>query len=135
MDKFMMIFATIPVATGALIAAPGLAVALVAMRLARRQRLRSVALESSLDALRNEAKLAADLSLRAGRHVERMERDCASLAARVERIERRADARSFDRAIDSARLGADSGQLSEQFGLSRGEADLVTRLHCRKKIA
>jgi hypothetical protein len=42
---------------------------------------------------------------------------------------------SFDQAIDSARRGADPVKLTQQFGLSRGEADLVMRLHGQKKSA
>jgi Protein of unknown function (DUF2802) len=41
----------------------------------------------------------------------------------------------FDQAIDFARRGTDPGRLTQQFGLSRAEADLVTRLHGRKQIA
>ena len=37
--------------------------------------------------------------------------------------------------VASARRGTDSGRLRQQFGLSRSEADLVWRLHGRKKTA
>ena len=57
------------------------------------------------------------------------------MADRVDQVELRGAAHSFEQAIDSARRGADSGKLARQFGLSCGEADLVARLHGRKKSA
>jgi len=37
--------------------------------------------------------------------------------------------------LKTGRRGTDSGRLTQQFGLSRCEADLVWRLHGRKKTA
>jgi hypothetical protein len=42
-------------------------------------------------------------------------------------------AEPLDRAIDSARLGATPRSLAQKFGLSHLEAELVSRLHGRKK--
>jgi hypothetical protein len=67
--------------------------------------------------------------------VKRFEQEHAGVADRVALVELRGSAQSFDLAIDSARRGTDSGRLTQQFGLSRGEADLVKRLHGRKKTA
>jgi hypothetical protein len=111
------------------------AAVLVAIQAMRGWRTRCLALESSLAAVRRELELVASIGLKTGRHVKRVESDCSGVADRIERVELRSPVRSFDQAIDSARCGADSSKLTQLFGLSRGEADLVTRLHGRKKIA
>jgi hypothetical protein len=113
----------------------GLAVALFAMGETRRWRGRCVSLESSLASLRRELELAASINIKTGRRVRRIEQEHASLADRVDRIELRGGGQFFDQAIDSARRGVDAGKLAQRFGLSGGEAELVTRLHGRKKIA
>jgi hypothetical protein len=105
----------------------------------RHLRRRCEALESSVVALhgalvrnRNEAGVAAT---QATDRVRRLEQAGVHLTERLRFVERRSDGRSFDLAIDSARHGAASGQLAEQFGLSRGEAELVARLHGRARRA
>jgi hypothetical protein len=99
----------------------------------RRWRIRYVAVESSLAAMRRELEVAASIGLRTGRRVNRMEREYSGVADRIESVELRVPAQCFDQAIDSVRRGTDPGRLTQQFGLSRAEADLVTRLHGRKK--
>jgi Protein of unknown function (DUF2802) len=101
----------------------------------RRWRTRCLAADSSLAAMRREIEVLATISLRTGRRVKRIEREYSGVADRVELVELRGAAASFDEAIDSARRGADPGRLTQQFGLSRVEADLVTRLHGRRKTA
>jgi hypothetical protein len=101
----------------------------------RRWRKRCAAVESSLAAMRREFEVMASISLRTGKRVNRMEREYSGVAERIESVELRGPAQCFDQAIDFARRGTDSGKLTQQFGLSRAEADLVTRLHGRKKIA
>ena len=96
---------------------------------------RCLSVESSLAAIRRELELVASISTRTGRRLKSIEHDYSGVADRVDLVELRGTARSFDQAIDSARRGADPGKLTQQFGLSRGEADLVTRLHGRKKSA
>ena len=98
-------------------------------------RTRCLALESSLTAVRRELELLASISLKTGRRIKRMESEYSGVAERMERVELRSPVRSFESAIDSARRGTDSGRLTQQFGLSRSEADLVWRLHGRKKTA
>ena len=120
---------------GATLGFLGLTLALFAIGAVRRWRSRCVSLESSLAALRREVELASSISMKAGRRLRRIEQEYAGVAERVESVELRGSAQSFDQAIDSARRGADPGKLAQQFGLSRGEAELVTRLHGRKKIA
>jgi hypothetical protein len=101
----------------------------------RRWRARCVAVESSLAAMRRELEVMASISLRTGRRVKRIEREFSGVADRIESVELRGPAQAFDQAIDSARRGGDPARLTQQFGLSRVEADLVTRLHGRKKTA
>ncbi len=101
----------------------------------RRLRKRCVMVESSLASMRRELEVTASISLRTGRRVKRIEHDYTGVAERIESVELRAPAQCFDQAIDFARRGTDPGKLTQQFGLSRAEADLVTRLHGRKKTA
>lgn len=100
-----------------------------------RWRKRCAAFDSSVAAMRRELEVMASISLRTGRRVNRIEREYCGVAERIESVELRGPAQSFDQAIDFARRGTDPGKLTQQFGLSRAEADLVTRLHGRKKIA
>jgi hypothetical protein len=116
----------------AILAVAGTAWALVGVR---RLRARNDSLEGSLGAVQREFEVAASMALRAGQSVKRLEAENTRLADRLGLIELRSEARPYDQAIDSARRGADPVKLSEQFGLSRGEADLLSRLHGRKKTA
>jgi hypothetical protein len=101
----------------------------------RRWRRRCAAVESTLADIRRELEVMASISLRTGRRVKRIEHEYSGVADRIESVELRDPPQRFDQAIDSARRGADPGRLAQQFGLSRVEADLVTRLHGRKKTA
>jgi hypothetical protein len=113
----------------------GMVSALFTMRSVRRWRTRCAAVESGLAALHREMELVASISVKTGRRVKRVEQEYSGVSDRVEQVELRGAAPSFDQAIDYARRGAEPGKLTQQFGLSRGEADLVTRLHGRKKSA
>lgn len=95
-------------------------------------RARCVSMEASLAGMRRELELAASISMKTGARVNRIEQEYSGVADRVDVVELRGAAQSFNQAIDSARRGADPGRLAQQFGLSRGEAELVTRLHGRK---
>ena len=120
---------------GATLAVCALIAALMAMQAVRRGRAQSESLESSIAALRRELELVASISVRTGRRVQRVEHEFSGVAERVDLVESRTAAGSelLDQAIDLARRGADSDRLEQQFGLSTGEADLVTRLHGRAK--
>jgi hypothetical protein len=119
----------------ALIAAAGAAGMWVVLVSLSRSRARIVALEVRLAALCGECGPALAESARAAGRIERLEQELTAIGERMHALERRGETRVFDQAIDSARRGADPERLTEQFGLSRGEADLVARLHGRKKIA
>jgi hypothetical protein len=122
------------IAGAALISGALCAIFFVALSL-RRWRTRCLALESSVAAMRREMETLASISLRTRRRVKRIEHEYSSVADRVDSLEQRGSAASFDQAIDSARRGTDPGSLTQQFGLSRVEADLVTRLHGSKRTA
>jgi hypothetical protein len=113
----------------------GLICSLFAIRAIRGWRARCLIVESSLAAVRSELDTATSLSVKAGLRIKRIEQEYSGVTDRVDLVELRGSVQSFDQAIDSARRGADSGKLTQQFGLSRGEADLVARLHGRKKSA
>ncbi len=122
-----------------LLALAALAAALLALREGRRLRARCIAFEASLAVLRIEMEQLASLSVHTGRRVQRVEHDYSDVVDRVDVVESRnaagAPPASVDRAIELARHGADADKLTEQFGLSPGEADLVARLHGGKKTA
>ncbi len=113
----------------------GLIAASVAVHAVRGWKARCLVLETSMAALRRELELAASISVKTGRQVKRIEQEYSSVADRVDQVELRGSAQSYEEAIDSARRGADPGKLTQRFGLSRSEADLVARLHGRKKSA
>jgi hypothetical protein len=116
-------------------AALALLTALGAWGSMRRWRVRCESLDSNFAALRRELELVASISVRTGRRVQRIEQEYSGVADRVELVESRGAAGSFDQAIDWARRGAEPNQLAQQFGLSSSEAELVTRLHGRKNLA
>jgi len=112
-----------------------LAVALAAhqWRVARRLQQRCLLLETELLALRRNLDDAGSATALAESKLKRVEQDSSLLSDRMTALESRAESPSFDQAIDSARRGAEPDKLAQRFGLSRGEADLVTRLHGRTK--
>lgn len=113
----------------------GLACALFTVRAVRRVRARCAIAETHMAALRSELDLAASMGIKTGHRVKRIVDGFSGLTARVDQLELRGTAQSFDQAIDAARGGADPGKLTQRFGLSRSEADLVARLHGRGKSA
>ena len=120
-----------------------------AARQLRRLREDGAALEARAGALRRELDRVAAAGAKAQSQAEsqdrllrqahaqtlarlqRVERENAKIADRMSLVEFRGDGRSIDQAIDFARRGADPDKLAAKFGLSRGEADLVTKLHGR----
>jgi hypothetical protein len=131
----MMNISTVLNLAAATLGTLSLVAVLVTIQAMRGWRTRCLALESSLTAVRRELELVASISIKTGRRIKRVESDYSGVAERMERVELRSPVRSFESAIDSARRGTESGRLTREFGLSRSEADLVWRLHGRKKIA
>jgi hypothetical protein len=58
-----------------------------------------------------------------------LEASLPALRREVERLQMPASGRSLNNAIESARRGAAPGRLTQQFGLSRAEAELMARMH------
>jgi hypothetical protein len=102
-------------------------------RVAGRLRDRCLVLENGLSSLRRELEVTTAETVLAESKLKRIDRDFSSVSDRMTALESRAESPSFDQAIDSARRGAEPDKLAQRFGLSRGEADLVTRLHGRTK--
>jgi septal ring factor EnvC (AmiA/AmiB activator) len=122
------------------IAGPTLAVcamiaSLMAVKAVRRWRTQCESLEASIASLRRELDRVASICVRTGRRVQRVEQQFSGVTERVDLVESRSSARSesLDQAIDLARRGADPNRLEQQFGLTTGEAELVTRLHGRDR--
>ncbi len=122
----------------ACLAGCAMGVAATAFQAIRRLRAQCASLEASIAALRRELELVASISAKTGRRVQRVESEYSDVADRIDVVESRAPggaAGPLDEAIEWARRGADTDKLTEQFGLTSGEADLVARLHGRKKSA
>jgi hypothetical protein len=120
---------------GAALGLLGLILALMAIRDARRWRAHCGAVEYSLEAIRRQFDLLVKSGVQTGRTADRIGEEFSLVADRLEQLEIRGAAQPLDQAIDSARLGATPGTLARKFGLSRLEAELVSRLHGRKKTA
>jgi outer membrane murein-binding lipoprotein Lpp len=100
-----------------------------------RQHARVVALEADLAAMRGEFALARTEAQRAAERVNHLEQELAASWKRMDMLEFRRESAVFDTAIDLARRGAASDRLAAECGITQGEADLVARLHGRKKTA
>jgi hypothetical protein len=72
------------------------------------------------------------MSARTAGQLKRMERHYSALTERLGELELRGEGRSYGEGIDSARRGVEPGRLTQQFSLSRTEADLLTILHGRE---
>jgi hypothetical protein len=99
----------------------------------RRLKCRLEALGSELQTLRAELAAAAGIGDRVGERVRQLDQASAQLNDRLGQLEIRGDGRPYDHAIALVRHGADADRLVAHFGLSRGEADLVTLVHGGRK--
>jgi Protein of unknown function (DUF2802) len=113
----------------------GTATAFIALAFAARARRNTKLLEALLDAAQSEALITATRSRRVLAEVRRLRRRCSAMRARIATLEARRAGQSYDQAIEWVRRGANPEALTQNFGLSRGEADLVTLMHGRKKTA
>jgi hypothetical protein len=100
---------------------------------ARRRAGRLESLEEELAALRAEVAATAGIGARVGERLRRLDQVSAQLTDRLGQLEIRGDGRPYDHAIALVRHGADADRLVTHFGLSRGEADLVSLVHGRRK--
>ncbi len=99
----------------------------------RRLTNRLEALQSELEGLRAEVSATAGIGARVGERLRRLDQVSAQLNDRLGQLEVRGDGRPYDHAIALVRHGADADRLVSHFGLSRGEADLVSLVHGRRK--
>ena len=70
-----------------------------------------------------------DLARRVAASEQRGREDFSRLGERLGQLELATEVRSYEQAIGSAERGEESARLISCFGLTEGEADLVTLLH------
>jgi hypothetical protein len=119
-------------AGAALVALLALAAALVQQRALADVRRTLAEADARLAALRREVEGATALAVRAGERQRKAESATAQLADRLGQLELRGEGRPYDQAISLVQRGADADRLVRNFGLSRGEADLVALVHGRR---
>ncbi len=94
-------------------------------------------LQAQIDKLRQDNRSVVELAVRAGRRLRQSEAQLRELGQRVEALKLQGQSgdsnHAYEQAIRMVRRGADAGRLVSDFGLSRGEAELVTLLHGRRK--
>lgn len=118
-----------------LVALLGVIVLVAEWRAVRRLRRTQRETERVLSLLNKQTESAVTMSVRAGRRLKRLEKQLAWASERIGQLEVRNEGRSYDQAITLARRGADPGRLMTNFGLSRGEADLVALMHNQRKAS
>jgi hypothetical protein len=99
----------------------------------RRREGRFEALETEIARLRAEVSATAGIGARVGERLRRLDQVSSQLNDRLGQLEVRGDGRPYDHAIALVRHGADADRLVTHFGLSRGEADLVSLVHGGRK--
>lgn len=114
-----------------LLAAGAVLVALALLgRGARRQARRTETLAREVEALRAELRTLCAAQAGLVRHLETLEGRCRQLGERLDRMDlREAGEAAYGHALRLARRGAPVEELVAQCGLSRGEAELLLRLH------
>jgi len=100
-----------------------------ARRIARKLEL----MDSEFRSLRDEVAAATGIGVRVGERLRRLDQVCSQMGDRLGQLELRGEGRPYDQAIALVKGGGDADGLVANFGLSRGEADLVTLLHTRRK--
>jgi hypothetical protein len=118
---------------GGALALAALTALVLAIRSRRRLGRRLDALERELEALRANVATSTAIGVRVGERLRRVDQVSAQMNDRLGQLEVRGDGRPYDHAIALVRHGADADRLVRHFGLSRGEADLVSLVHGRRK--
>ena len=116
---------------GAAIGVGASALGVVGLRIARAQAARLAERDATIEELRHRLDAMTALQTRTTNRLQRLETEQTRLAERVA-LAQSGGGRALDEAIDSARRGASVGTLIDAFGLSRGEASLIARLHGRQ---
>ncbi len=122
-------------ASTAILALTAVFVVLWQSRKIARLRREAVELHELVQHVRRETHSAVSYGSEVGKRMRKQEKDLAELTDRVCLVEELGDARAFDRAIDVARQGAEADKLVANFGISRGEAELLTVVHGKRAAA
>lgn len=101
----------------------------------RRTRSALAVAETQIGALRREVEAATAVAVRAGERLRKLEQATGQMGERLGQLELRGEGRPYDQAIALVQRGADADRLVRNFGLSRGEADLVALVHGRRKAS
>lgn len=123
--------AMIVIGAWTLVALAGLIVLGAEWRGVRRLRRTQRETEQALAQLHKRTNTALTSTVRVDRRIKLLEKQSAWAAERIGQLEVRNEGRSYDEAITLARGGANPDRLMTNFGLSRGEADLVALMHNR----
>ncbi len=108
-----------------------LATVLLGVAVLRNGRLsrRLAAMEGQFESLRADVAATTGIGVRAGERLRRLDQITGQMGERLGQLELRGEGRPYDQAIALVRRGADAGRLMTNYGLSRGEADLVALVH------
>jgi len=94
---------------------------------------RCAALESQIEALKSDLVATTGIGVRAGARLRRLDQLGTQMNERLGQLELRGEGRPYDQAIALSQRGADATRLMSHYGLSRGEADLVSLVHGRRR--
>lgn len=122
----------IVLAAALLLLGTGCAFGLASVRRARRE---LAAATGQLATLRRDVEAATAVAVRAGERLRKIEHATHQMGDRLGQLELRGEGRPYDQAIALVQRGADADRLVRNFGLSRGEADLVALVHGRRKAS
>jgi hypothetical protein len=118
-------------AAASLIVLLALVVLLQAVRHGRLAR-RFAAFEAEFQALRADVAATTGIGVRAGERLRRLDQLSTQLNERLGQLELRGEGRPYDQAIALSQRGAGVDRLMNEYGLSRGEADLLSLVHGRR---
>jgi len=93
------------------------------------------ALQELVAHVRREAHSAVAYGSDVGKRLRKAEKDLATLTERLGQIEMRGESGTFERAINVARQGVDAKSLASNFGISRGEAELMSVVYGKRAAA
>jgi hypothetical protein len=114
-----------------------LATVLVAASAVRGTRLRRriATIEQQFETLKSDVAATTGIGVRVGEKLRRLDQVTAQMGERLGQLELRGEGRPYDQAIALVRRGADADRLMANYGLSRGEADLVALVHGNRLTA
>lgn len=126
-----MTFASADLVLPALGAVLALATVLLAVSIVRNGRLnrRLATMERQFETLRADVAATTGIGVRAGERLRRLDQISGQMSERLGQLELRGEGRPYDQAIALVRRGADADRLMTNYGLSRGEADLLALVH------